>query len=94
MNVIQDLWEMEHHVLVSYLAVLNIDKNIILTKSCIFTVIVNILQHSLQCLFIDINECNTGSHNCHQTATCMNNVGSFTCQCNTGFMGNGTICAG
>ena len=36
-NVIQDLWEMEYHVLVSYLAVLNIDKNLV------FTAIQNIL---------------------------------------------------
>ena len=87
-NVIQDLQEMEHHVLVSYSVILNINK-----KFCIF-VVLNVLQHSLQYLFIDIHECNTGSHDCHQNATCINNAGSFTCQCNIGFTGNGTSCTG
>ncbi len=58
-------------------------------------------------LFSDINECNTGIHNCHKDASCFNTYGSFYCTCNndtlwnsktkkygTGFEGNGTHCIG
>ncbi|XP_065071004.1 uncharacterized protein LOC135695686 isoform X2 [Rhopilema esculentum] len=39
-----------------------------------------------------VDECATGTHNCHQNAKCSNSVGSFSCQCNQGFQGNGSIC--
>ena len=42
----------------------------------------------------DINECVTGDHNCHDNATCINNAGSYTCQCDSGYHGNGTSCNG
>nr|XP_039267678.1 fibrillin-2-like isoform X1 [Styela clava] len=29
---------------------------------------------------------------CHDNATCTNNIGSYTCECNDGFTGNGTSC--
>ncbi|KAJ1483297.1 hypothetical protein T484DRAFT_1896307, partial [Baffinella frigidus] len=32
------------------------------------------------------------SHDCHETATCRNTVGSFECGCDEGFIGNGTHC--
>jgi hypothetical protein len=32
------------------------------------------------------------THPCDENATCTNNNGSFSCQCNTGFSGNGTSC--
>ena len=44
--------------------------------------------------FIDINECAANTHNCHVQATCTNTVGSFTCQCNVGYEGSGTLCVG
>ena len=40
----------------------------------------------------DIDECTTGQDSCHSNATCSNNVGSYSCQCNSGFSGNGTVC--
>ncbi|XP_020916490.2 adhesion G protein-coupled receptor E1-like, partial [Exaiptasia diaphana] len=38
---------------------------------------------------IDLDECNTGHHMCHPNAACTNNVGSYTCACQTGYQGNG-----
>jgi hypothetical protein len=40
----------------------------------------------------DIDECTAGSHNCDANAACTNNVGSFTCVCNSGYIGNGQTC--
>ncbi|CAH1274736.1 TIE1 [Branchiostoma lanceolatum] len=41
----------------------------------------------------DPYEClHDGNNTCHSQATCSNTTGSFTCNCNTGFAGNGVIC--
>jgi len=42
-------------------------------------------QHDL--VFVDINECETEGYVCgtNDTATCKNNIGSFTCECHDGF---------
>lgn len=40
----------------------------------------------------DINECNTGTHNCSAQATCTNTSGGFVCTCNPGYWGNGVTC--
>ena len=41
---------------------------------------------------IDINECVSGVHNCHSSASCTNTVGSYSCLCNHPFTGDGKIC--
>ena len=41
----------------------------------------------------DINECNIDSP-CHASATCNDTEGSYTCQCNVGFTGDGFTCDG
>ena len=42
----------------------------------------------------DINECLTdGLNNCHTQASCLNNQGSFTCECNSGWTGTGQDCS-
>ena len=33
-------------------------------------------------------------HNCHEDANCTNSKGSFYCTCNTGYSGDGVVCAG
>lgn len=40
----------------------------------------------------DINECQSGQHDCDYNAQCLNSIGSYSCQCNAGFEGNGFIC--
>lgn len=42
----------------------------------------------------DIDECILNIHNCHLNATCTDNDGSFTCQCDSGFSGDGLQCSG
>ena len=45
-------------------------------------------------IITDRNECNTTTHGCHVNASCNNFDGSYFCQCNQGFTGNGTHCNG
>ena len=44
--------------------------------------------------FADMNECETGEHNCDADAYCNNTKGSFTCFCKPGYTGNGLTCTG
>ena len=39
-----------------------------------------------------MEECSTGQDECDSNVTCSNNNGSYSCQCNAGFSGNGTVC--
>ncbi|XP_059832421.1 uncharacterized protein LOC132397669 [Hypanus sabinus] len=40
----------------------------------------------------DVDECQTGSHNCHSSASCSNSPGSFQCVCGAGYTGDGRTC--
>ena len=42
----------------------------------------------------DIDECTSGTDDCHPDASCNNTVGSFDCTCLPGFEGDGTSCTG
>lgn len=44
--------------------------------------------------FLDIDECVNGTDDCHANAMCTNRIGSFTCQCHSGYTGDGVICNG
>ena len=44
--------------------------------------------------YIDIDECTAGTHDCPVNATCINNIGNYTCECMTGYEWNGTHCVG
>jgi len=47
------------------------------------------------CGNVDINECATNTAGCDTHASCSNTpAGSFTCTCNKGYNGNGSICEG
>ena len=48
------------------------------------------MKHSYEC--IDIDECLKQTHNCHGSAYCDNNEGSFYCECVVGFKGDGIEC--
>ncbi|XP_035828225.1 multiple epidermal growth factor-like domains protein 8 [Aplysia californica] len=39
----------------------------------------------------DVEECLLGMHDCHENATCINVYGSFRCECNRGFEGDGRM---
>ena len=41
---------------------------------------------------VDFNECLAENHDCYENATCLNNVGSYKCQCGIGSYGNGITC--
>ena len=41
-----------------------------------------------------MNECFDDTNKCHEQAYCTNNVGSYTCQCNQAFQGDGFTCQG
>lgn len=45
-------------------------------------------------MFSDIDECTKGTDNCHINADCINTYGSYTCQCQAGYTGNGETCYG
>ncbi len=40
----------------------------------------------------DIDECERGTHDCHDNATCTDTDGSYDCACLQGYIGNGTYC--
>ena len=42
-------------------------------------------------VYSDINECDS-INPCNDNATCADTFGSFTCTCNAGFTGDGTVC--
>ena len=44
--------------------------------------------------YLDINECSTGSHDCHENAICVNTAGHFNCSCKPGYSGDGRLCSG
>ena len=41
---------------------------------------------------VDTDECARGTHNCSYNANCLSTEGSYTCNCNFGFFGDGKTC--
>lgn len=54
------------------------------------------LRHHYHCYSIstDRDECADDSHMCHVNATCTNAEGSYSCECQSGYIGNGRNCEG
>ena len=44
--------------------------------------------------FSDLDECLSDARPCDVNASCTNSDGSYSCVCNQGFTGNGTVCDG
>ena len=44
-------------------------------------------------MFLEIDECSQNTHTCDQNAHCTNTAGSYACQCQTGYKGDGQTCA-
>ena len=44
--------------------------------------------------YLDLHECNLNTDGCHDNASCINNEGSYTCNCLNGYTGNGFNCSG
>lgn len=45
-------------------------------------------------LYVDLDECTVGTHSCGENSNCINDIGSYYCDCKTGFFGDGEICEG
>ena len=55
--------------------------------------LLNKSMHSIY-YFADIDECDTGKHQCDSHAFCNNTKGSYICTCKPGYFGNGFNCTG
>ena len=55
---------------------------------------VNACTVCMHILYLDLNECHSGSHDCSVHAHCTNEHGTHTCSCYRGYSGNGTLCSG
>ena len=72
-----DTQEMAHFAVVSVLRIL-----LTFLLQCV---------HIIYCV-LDVNECSDSAHDCSEYAQCMDTEGSYSCSCNTGYAGNGTMC--
>jgi len=68
---------------------------------CDFSISLSTFQYSkcsitsiLMYVVADVDECADGSAGCSADASCTNFAGGFTCSCNDGYAGDGTICEG
>ena len=43
---------------------------------------------------LDVDECSSDTYPCDSNANCTNNIGSFSCNCMTGYTGSGITCEG
>ena len=43
-------------------------------------------------IYTDLDECKLDIHRCSENAKCSNSEGSYDCNCDDGFIGNGITC--
>ena len=59
-----------------------------------FACFVLLIEYSFN-IFTDVNECeNEQTNPCDRDAFCNNTIGSYSCHCNQGFVGDGFNCTG
>lgn len=46
----------------------------------------------VEALCVNVNECQIGTNDCDEHATCVDTPGGFECRCSTGWTGDGTSC--
>ena len=73
-------------------------KNTFYSIICTFASILKLLDLLFPCFpsvthRSDIDECSSGSNDCHQNATCVNTAGHYDCICKPGLTGNGRNCS-
>ena len=66
---------------------------VMLVNSFFYIYIVNFCTYTFFA-FVDIDECNNGSHVCDVNANCTNTNGSHYCSCKEGYTGDGRSCSG
>ena len=44
------------------------------------------------CFCQDVDECTMGTFSCHSNASCTNTIGSYDCECRSGFIEDGATC--
>ena len=64
------------------------------TRDSLPSIFVHRIHCALHSNFLDIKECDLGTDGCHDNATCTDGNGSYTCECNDGFTGDGFSCEG
>ena len=60
----------------------------------IFNIILSQIYLIFVLLYLDLDECDSGTHNCDVNADCINTAGSYTCTCKPGYQGDGETCQG
>ena len=90
-NATQDIKAMEQLVLVCGYIFLWLFK---LWSLFLFTYYIVIIVYNPYILIVDVDECANNTDICNADANCTNSNGSYSCECNTGYEGNGTTCDG
>ena len=61
---------------------------------CLYFFVTFECKHDFQLELLDIDECTKNGSPCDDNATCTDNNGSYECECNDGYTGDGYNCTG
>lgn len=66
------------------------------TKTTVFfhTYLLTLIKQALIPVSVDADECNASIPVCDANADCKNTLGSYSCSCKAGFLGDGKTCRG
>ncbi|XP_028325378.1 fibrillin-1 isoform X3 [Gouania willdenowi] len=60
--------------------------------ACLLLWLLSLLAATKHCYAAELEECKAAGYNCHPQATCLKVQNNFTCECKTGYQGDGLIC--